>query len=404
MKRLLPLLLFFAASCSSDWWLGPHLMRLLSEPRIQASSITPITSLSSGAPTQLGGAVAGALYAQADRIDVLCTASGAVTLYLIEWSISGSRWSTQGATGCALDSASGPANATCRFVAKRQPTYWHVYKTGAGSVSNCLIEAVYAGAGLVLEAQASSGSGSSSSGTGLEDIREITLWLDASVAAQNNTSASLAFLDQSGKGHRFTGSSGITYLTTGGPNSLPAWSFDGSSYMEGISLNNYVLPGGSPAVSVFAVVYLASFTGTPELIQIGTDHATSLNSFQFAFWTDGGMYAAAYGGEGNERYTAASTVSATTWTLVEWVVTPGAFSGSNPVFKKNGVAVSSTRGTGADTPNIQPANVRVGGNLQGTAAQLLPSGSKLAELIVMNSVNSDKIALVEAYLMAKYAL
>lgn len=154
MKRLLPLLLFFAASCSSDWWLGPHLMRLLSEPRIQASSITPITSLSSGAPTQLGGAVAGALYAQADRIDVLCTASGAVTLHLIEWSISGSRWSTQGATGCALDSASGPANATCRFIAKRQPTYWHVYKTGAGSVSNCLIEAVYAGAGLVLEAQA----------------------------------------------------------------------------------------------------------------------------------------------------------------------------------------------------------------------------------------------------------
>lgn len=404
MKRLLPLLLFFAASCSSDWWLGPHLKRLLSdEPRVQAAAITPITNLSSGAPTQLGGAVSGSLYAQADRIDVLCTASGAVTLHLIEWSISGARWSTQGATGCALDSASGPANATCRFIAKRAPTYWHVYKTGAGSVSNCLIEAVYAGAGLVLEAQTSGGS-SSSSETGLENIREIALWLDATAAPQQDTSAVLAALDLSAKGHRFTGGSGITYLAAGGPNNKAAWSFDGSSYFEGVGLNNLVLPGGSSAASVFAIVSLSSFVGTPELLQVGTDHATFLNSFQFAVWTDGGLYCAAYGGEGNERYSAASTISTSTWTLIEWIVSPGAFSSSNPVFKKNGVAVSSTRGAGASVPNIQPANARVGGNLQGPASQLLPAGSRLAEIIVMNSVDATKIASVESYLLAKYAL
>lgn len=245
------------------------------------------------------------------------------------------------------------------------------------------------------------GSGSSSS---VPSHKEIVLWLDASAAPQQNTSPVLAVGDLSGRGHRFTGSSGVTYLVAGGPNGKAAWSFDGSSYFEGLSLNNYVLPGGSPAVSVFAVLYLAAFTGTPEVIQIGTDHATSLNSFQFAVWTDGGLYCAAYGGEGNERYTAAGTVSATTWTLVEWIVSPGAFSGSNPVFKKNGVAAASTRGTGTDVPNIQPAHCRIGANFQGTPAQLLPSGSRLAELIVMTSVDSTKIAAVESYLLSKYAL
>lgn len=116
------------------------------------------------------------------------------------------------------------------------------------------------------------------------------------------------------------------------------------------------------------------------------------------------MYSAAFGGEGNERYSAAGSVPATTWMMLTWVVSPGAFSASNPAFRKNKVVLSSTRGAGASTPQIIPAIIQLGANLQGTPAQILPANSKLAEIIVANTDSATHVAQIEAYLSEKYGL
>lgn len=224
------------------------------------------------------------------------------------------------------------------------------------------------------------------------------LWLAADQQPQGDGAPYYLF-DQSGQANHLEATGGgLTYVGAGGPGGQPAWQFDGASYAGAV---RRVIPAGKPALTVSAVIRLASFVGVPEVIQFGVDHASAQASIQFALWTDGAMYCGAFGGEGNERYTGAGTVPATTWVLLTWVVAGAAFSGANPAFRLNGAALASARGTGALNPQIIPALVQVGANLQGPPAQILPNGSKLAELVVSGGAHATEI---ETYLMEKYDL
>lgn len=128
-----------------------------------AQAITPITSLTATAPSELGGSTTGSLYASADRIDIYARSAATATLYLVEWLPDDAKWTIHG-TACAV----ATDLVTCRYVAKRGARYWHVYKS-AGTVAYTGIEQAYnQGASLgSIEPASASGVTSVATGTGL---------------------------------------------------------------------------------------------------------------------------------------------------------------------------------------------------------------------------------------------
>lgn len=114
------------------------------EPRVLATSITPITSTSDGAS---------GLRFSGDAYDVTCTVStDTVTLYAAAHD--GSAWRVFDDTAKTLAVGSG---RTARFPADRASgLQWNVYKEGAGSVASCTARQAY---GPISRPPASSGGG-----------------------------------------------------------------------------------------------------------------------------------------------------------------------------------------------------------------------------------------------------
>lgn len=104
-------------------------------------AITPITSLTAGAPSELGGATTGSFYASADLLIIKARSAATATLNLVAWDPVDARWYKFGSAASVTTDSDA-----FRFVGQRAPTYWHVYRS-AGSTAAVFIEQAYVGGG-----------------------------------------------------------------------------------------------------------------------------------------------------------------------------------------------------------------------------------------------------------------
>lgn len=245
--------------------------------------------------------------------------------------------------------------------------------------------------------------GAGGGGGGTNPIATLSpiLWLDASQENAPDGQALSAVPDRGAHSqHLAVTGSGWTYSATGGPGGAPCYVLDGASYAD-VALPAYPA-GGAPGLTVAAVLRLSAFSTWPEICQIGKDHATAYAAWQFVISNAGAIYAACYGGDGNERYSA-NGIASTSWGLVAWQVKAGeVLSATNPTFWTGDGQQASLQGLGANMPNITVNHIRVGGNLQAPASQLLTG--KIAELVVLASDSTDDRTALIAALKAKYGL
>lgn len=254
------------------------------------------------------------------------------------------------------------------------------------------------------------------SGFDPRSIAGLTLWMDASDSSTMFDATSGGSLvaadgavarweDKSGNGKHFT--QGVAnnrptrkVAVQGGKDVLR---FNGTT--NRLDSASAVLGSGATPVTLLCAIKFSSFTSFPEILEVGNNPRVGETTvgYQFIAFNDGAMYCSNLGGN-NQRYTAASALSAATWYALSYNSSGAAFSSSNPKFWRNGSTQASTRGTGTGTPNITASHVgRIGANLNGTVSQFL--NGDIGELLAYTANLSDaERQAVENYLLAKWAI
>jgi hypothetical protein len=245
----------------------------------------------------------------------------------------------------------------------------------------------------------------------------LQLWLDASDAStlyDATTGGALVaadggvarWEDKSGNGRHFTQPTAGSRPArkTAIQSGKDVLRFDGSA--DFLERTGTLIGTGAAPVTVFAVVAFDTFSGSPEIIEIGNKPRSApenTSGYQFIVLNGAQMYCSNIGGN-NERYTANNTLSATTWYALSYVVSGAAFSATEPKFFKNGSSQASTQGTGTSTPNVTASqNAAIGANLSSLRAQYLDGD--IGELIIYNvALNDSDREAVENYLMAKWGI
>lgn len=234
----------------------------------------------------------------------------------------------------------------------------------------------------------------------VQQVPGLFLYLDARCWATTDGQAlpnASAVPDLSGRSNSLTVTgSGVTWNASA-INGLPAFGFDGASYLLGGAL---IAPGDSQ-VGVLAVVKPTSLSSNPEIIEIGAGHFVSLQAYQFAILATGEVYCANFGAS-NERFTAAGAITAGAAYLIGWQVSAGAFGPANPSFSVGGAAAPSAQGTGSSVPSISPLLARVGANLSASPAQFL-TGS-LAALVAWNGPTPPNLAAITALMKSTWGV